>query len=136
MVAVYAPSSFGERRSFFRLLVPFLDDPKRIILVGDLNAILDSKIVKAGRGDSGSDRCESSLSDLVAQHNLVDRLRLDRLGREMWRWLDSVSSVHIRTHLDRVLVTRADTEFVRCLTFHWLPPVAFSLCSCFRAPVP
>ena len=84
VVVVYAPNSIGERRSFFRRLEPFLDDPKRIILVGNWNAILDPKIDKAGRGTSGSDRCESSLIDLMAQHYLVNRFRLDRPEREIW----------------------------------------------------
>ena len=44
VVAVYAPNLAGERRSFFRRLGPFLDDPKRTVLVGDWNAILDPKI--------------------------------------------------------------------------------------------
>ena len=66
LVVIYAPSNVGERHSFYRRLDPFLDDPKRIILVGDWNAILDPKIDKAGWGASGSDRCESSLIDLMA----------------------------------------------------------------------
>ena len=33
VVAVYAPNSAGERRSFYRRLDPFLGDLKRIILV-------------------------------------------------------------------------------------------------------
>ena len=41
VVAVYAPNLDGEIRSFFRRLGPFLDDPKRTVLVGDWNAILD-----------------------------------------------------------------------------------------------
>ena len=55
----------------------------------------------------------------MAQHNLVDKFRLDYPGSEMWRWLDSSSSVRIRANLDRVLV-RTDTEFVRSPTFHML----------------
>ena len=34
-VAVYTPNATGERRSFFRQLKPFLDDSKRVVLVGD-----------------------------------------------------------------------------------------------------
>ena len=84
VVAVYALNSVGERCSFFRRLKPFLDDPKRIILVGDWNAILDPKIDKARWGASGSDRYESSLINLMVQHDLVDRFRLDRPERNMW----------------------------------------------------
>ena len=77
VVAVYAPNSIGEKHSIFRLLELFLDYPKRIILLDDWNAILDPEIDKAGRGASGLDRCESSLIDLMAQHDLVDKFRMD-----------------------------------------------------------
>ena len=35
VAAVYAPNITGERTSFFRLLAPFPDDPKRLVLVDD-----------------------------------------------------------------------------------------------------
>ena len=50
LVAVYAPNIAVERVSFFRRLAPFLDDTKRLVLMGDWNAILDPKIDKVGRG--------------------------------------------------------------------------------------
>ena len=50
LVAVYAPNIVVERVSFFRRLAPFLDDTKRLVLMGDWNAILDPKIGKVGRG--------------------------------------------------------------------------------------
>ena len=77
VVAVYAPNSSGERRSYFWWLGPFLDDPKQIVLVGDWNAILDPKIDKGNRGASGSARCESSLINLQAEFDLIDRFHLD-----------------------------------------------------------
>ena len=98
VVAVYAPNSYGERLTFLQRLELFLDDLKRIILAGDRNTI-----DKAGRGASGSDRFESSLIDLMAQHDLVDRFRVDHLGKEMWAWLNRSLSVRIRTYLDKVL---------------------------------
>ena len=103
VVTVYAPNIVAERVSFFRRLAPFLDDLKRIILVGDWNAILDPKIDWVGRGARGSGRYESSLIDLMACHDLVDRFRLDYFGREMWTWLDSSPSVRARSYRDRVL---------------------------------
>ena len=50
LVAVYAPN-VAERVSFFRRLAPFLDDTKRLVLMGDWNAILDPKI-ESGRAGS------------------------------------------------------------------------------------
>ena len=39
--------------------------------MGDWNVILDPKLDKGGRDASGLDRCESSLIDLLANHDLV-----------------------------------------------------------------
>ena len=87
VVTVYAPNLPGERCSFFRRLGLFLDDPKWTVLEGDWNVILNPKIDKGGWGANGSGRCESSLIDLMAKFDLIDRFHLDHLGREMWTWL-------------------------------------------------
>ena len=80
VVAVYAPNIAGERTLFFRRLAPFLDDPKRLVLMGDWNAILDPKTDKVGWRVRKDGRCESSLIDLMARHDLVDRFHLDHPG--------------------------------------------------------
>ena len=98
LVAVYASNIAAERVSFFRRLVPFLDDTKRLVLMGDWNAILDPKIDKVGRGASRLGRCESSLVGFVTRHGLVDRFRLDHPGREMWTWLDSSPSAKVGSY--------------------------------------
>ena len=118
LVAVYASNIATERVSFFRRVAPFLDDTKRIVLMGDWNEILDPKIYKVDRGASMLGRCESSLVGFVTRHDLVDRFRLDHPGREMWTWLDSSPSAKVGSYLDRVLVSRADIDFVSCPTFH------------------
>ena len=87
VVAVYAPNTSGERRSFHRRLEPFLGGSKRLILMGDWNAILDPKVDKDGRGARRLERCESSLIDFLAEFDLIDRFRLDHPGREMWTCL-------------------------------------------------
>ena len=63
-------------------------------------------------------RCESSLVGFVTRHGLVDRFRLDHPGREMWTWLDRSPSAKVGSYLERVLVRRADIDFVSCPTFH------------------
>ena len=118
LVAVYASNIAAERVSFFRRLAPFLDDTKRLVLMGDWNAILDPKIDKVGRGANRLGRCESSLVGFVTRHGLVDRFRLDHPGREMWTWLERSPSAKVGSYLDRVLVRRADIDFVSCPTFH------------------
>ena len=116
VVTVYAPNSGGERRSFLRCLELFLDDPKRIVLVGDWNAIFDLKIVRVERGARGLVRWKSSLIDFMARHNLVDRSRRNHPGREMWTWIDRSSSIRASSYLDKVLVCTADSDFVSCPT--------------------
>ena len=74
LVAVYAPNIVAERVSFLLRLAPFLDDLKRLVLMGDWNAILDPKINKVGRGASWLGRCESSLVGLMTRHDLVDEV--------------------------------------------------------------
>ena len=117
-LVVYAPNTPVERVSFFRRLAPFLDDSEGLVLMGDWNAIIDPKIDKVGWWASRLGRWESSLVDLMARHDLVDRFRLDHPGREMWTWLDSSPSAKVVSDLDRVLVRRADCDFVSCPTFH------------------
>ena len=117
LVTVYGPNIAAKRVSFFRQLAPFLDDTKRLVLLGDWNAILDPKIDKVRRGARRLGRCESSL---MTRHNLVDRFRLDHPGREMWTWLHSSPSAKVGSYLNRVLVRRADIDFVGCPTFHLL----------------
>ena len=67
LVAVYASNIAAERISFFCRLGPFLDDTKRLVLMGDWNAILDPKIDKVGQGASRLERCESSLAGLMTR---------------------------------------------------------------------
>ena len=70
--------------------------------MGDWNAVLDPKIDRAGRGASSLGRCESSLSDLLTEFDLVDRFRLDHPGREMWTWIGGSPSGQVRSYLDSV----------------------------------
>ena len=84
VVAVYAPNTGGERRSFYRWLEPFQDDSKWLVLMGNWNAIFDPKVDKGGWGARGLESCESSLTDFLAKFDLIDRFRLDHPGREMW----------------------------------------------------
>ena len=120
IAAVHVPNSAAERRSFLRRLGSFLDASRRTVLVGDWNAILDPNIDRAGRGAGSWARCDSGLPDFLTEFDLVDRYRLDHPGREMWTWIGSSPSGQVRSYLDRVLVSRADSDLVSCPTFDWL----------------
>ena len=120
IAVVHVPNSAAKRRSFLRRLGSFLDASRQTVLVRDWNAILDLNIDKAGQGASSWARCDSGLSDLLTEFDLVDRYRLDHPGREMWTWIGSSPSGQVRSYLDRVLVSRADSDLVACPMFHWL----------------
>ena len=83
LVVVYASNITTERVSFFCRLAPFLDDSKRLVLMGDWNAILDPKIDNVRRGTRRLGRYESSLVGLMTRYKLVDGFRLDHPGQEM-----------------------------------------------------
>ena len=102
VTAVYVPNSVSERRSFFRRLGLFVDNSKRLVLEDDWNAILDRKIDKGGRDACGLRRCESSLIDLLAEFDLIERFRLDHLWCEIWTWLGDLPSGQIRSYQDIV----------------------------------
>jgi len=118
VIAVYAPHRPGERGSFLRQLGPYIAYPGRLVLMGDWNAILDPNLDRTVRGASGSGRCDSGLSDLMAQFDLVDRYRVSHPGRRMWTWTNRRPSDPIKSYLDRVLVRRADVDILDCPVFH------------------
>ena len=103
VVAIHAPNCIGKKRSLFRRLAPFLDYLKRLIVLGDWNAILDHKIDKGGWRASRLGWCDISLSSLLAEFDLIDRFRQYHPGREIWTWRGDSPSGQIRTHLERVL---------------------------------
>ena len=115
---VYAPNTSGERHSFYRQLWPVLDDSKRLVLKGDWNAILDPKVAKGRWGARRLERYENSLIDFLAEFDLIDRFHLDHPGREMW--MGNLPFGQVRTYQDRMLVKRAEADFVSCPTFLWI----------------
>ena len=120
IAVVHVPNTTAERRSFLRRLRSFLDASKRTVLVGDWNAILDPNTDRAGRGANSVVRCDNALSDFLTEFELVDRFRLGHPGWEMWTWIRNSPSGQVRSYLDRVLVSRADSDLISCPTFHWL----------------
>ena len=72
--------------------------------MGDWNTILDTKIDRGRqgvKGVNGSDRFESGLIDLLAEHDLVNRSRLDHPGQDMWSWQGVSPSGQVWSYLDR-----------------------------------
>ena len=81
VAVAYSPNIVAERVSFIRRSLSFLDNPKRLVLVGDWNAILDPKIDKFGRGVK---RVRGFFKKKPDQPNGPARLgRLDYPRREM-----------------------------------------------------
>ena len=123
LVVVYAPNFPAEWTSRNGANRRIKKDSKQLVLMSDLNAILDPKIDRVGRGASRLGRCESNLFGLMTRHDMVDRFRLDHSGREMWTWQDSSPTAKVSSYLDKVLMRRADSDFVSCPTFHLIGSV-------------
>ena len=120
IVAAYAPNDIAGRRSFFRQLGSYLTDKRRrVILMGDWNAVLDPNLDRGGGKDSGR-KSDSSLIDFVKENDLVDRWRVTHPGGRMWTWSHPGPSVQLQSYLDRMLVRRVEVDFFSCPKFHWL----------------
>ena len=117
VVAAYAPNIASESVSFFQRLTQFLDDQRRRVFAGDWNVILDPKIDRVERGVRRYGRCESSLVNLMAHHDFVDRFRQGgRCGRGK---IVHPLSMQI---LSGQSVRRDDTvSFFTCPMFHYVP---------------
>ena len=111
VVTIYAPNITGEM--LLPSIVGTVPWPSKMASFST-----DWKIDRVGWSARRSDWWESSLINLMTWHNLFDRFCLNHPGSEMWTWTDSLSSVRARSYLDRILVRRADTEFVSCPIFH------------------
>ena len=92
IVTVHAPNNTRKRRNFLKTLEPYLSDPKRTILMGDWNSILDPEIDRAGKGNGGSGwngNPDDTLINFLAEHRLVDRYRQDHPKEKVWTWTNS-----------------------------------------------
>ena len=100
-----------KRVSLFRRLASFLDDTKRLVLMGDWNAILDPKIDKVGRGANRLERWESSLVCFMTGSVTKGVITLLKKGdRHVWEDLDDYRPITLlNTELNilaRVLANR------------------------------
>ena len=112
VVAVHRLNIPGEKNSLFSWLRPFLTGNKRLVLVGDWNAILDPKLDRVRWSISGTVGYGSSLIDFIAKFDLVVSFCLDHPGSDMWMLKHKEPSHPSRSCLDRLLEERTKTLYL------------------------
>lgn len=113
----YMPPNNGrDRRSFFRQLGPFLITPRRLVLMGDWNAILDPK---ADKGPSANSRAVLTLLSKTSLRISALRTVSER-STQTATWAHNSPSTSNSSYLDRVLVRKVDLNFTGCPSFRWL----------------
>ena len=117
MTAVYALNIAAEKVSLFRRLALFLDDPKRIVLVGEWNVILDPK-TESGWELEGREGVKAAWSTWWSVTSWSTSLVWITNGGRCGGGL--IVPLCLFQILLGQSVRRADTDFVTSPTFHYV----------------
>ena len=98
------PFSGASSRTSFR--------SKRVILVGDWNAVLDPNLDR-GAISAGTNTLDARyFRDFVQRLDLVDKFRERHPNKIVWTWTGRGASAQLYSYLDRVLVKRVDLDYL------------------------
>ena len=100
LIGVLGPNATSELPAFFRRIKPYVIPSKRVILVGDWNAVLDPNLYSsAGTNTLGA----RYFRDFVERLDLVDKFRERHPNKIAWTWTGRGASAQLYSYLDRVL---------------------------------
>ena len=88
LIGVYGSNASNELPTFFRRIGPYVIPSKRVILVGDWNAVLDPNL---GRGaiSAGTNTLDARyFHEFVEQFDLVDKFRERHPYKLAWIWTE------------------------------------------------
>ena len=112
LIGVYGPNVTSELPPFFRRIEPYIVPSKRVILVGDWNAVLDPNLDR-GATSAGTNSLDARyFSEFVQKFDLVDKFRERHPNKIVWTWTGRGASAQLYSYLDRVLVKRVDLDYV------------------------
>ena len=110
LIGVYGPNATSELPAFFRRIEPYVVPSKRVILVGDWNAVLDPNLDR-GAISAGTNPLDARyFRDFVQRLDLVDKFRERHPNKIVWTWTGRGASAQLYSYLDRVLVKRVDLD--------------------------
>ena len=106
----YGPNATSELPAFFRRIEPYVISSKRVILVGDWNAVLNPNLNR-GAISAGTNTLDARyFREFVQRLGLVDKFR-ERHPNKM-TWTGRGASAQLYSYLDRVLVKRVDLDYL------------------------
>ena len=112
LIGVYGPNATSELPAFFRRIEPYVVPSKRVILVGDWNAVLDPNLDR-GATSAGTNPLDARyFREFVQQLDLVDKFRERHPNKIVWTWTGRGASAQLYSYLDRVLVKRVDLDYL------------------------
>ena len=111
-IGVYGPNVTSELPAFFRRIEPYVVLSKRVILVGDWNAVLDPNLDGGAISASTNPLDARYFCDFVEQLDLVDKFRERHPNKIAWTWIGRGASAQLYSYLDRVLVKRVDLDYL------------------------
>ena len=112
LIGVYGPNVTRKLPAFFRRIEPYVVPSKRVILVGDWNAVLDPNLDR-GAISTGTNTLDARyFRDFVQRLDLVDKFRERHPNKIIWTWTGRGASAQLYSYLDRVLVKRVDLEYL------------------------
>ena len=112
LIGVYGPNTTSELPAFFRRIEPYVVPSKRVILVGDWNAVLDPNLDR-GATSAGTNPLDARyFREFVQKFDLVDKFRERHPNKIVWTWTGRGASAQLYSYLDRVLVKRVDLDYI------------------------
>ena len=109
-IGVYGSHATSELPTFFRRIEPYVMPSKRVILVGDWNAVLDPNL---DRGASSTYTLDARyFHEFVERLDLVDKFRERHPNKVVWSWAGRGASAQLYSYLDRVFIRRVDLDYL------------------------
>ena len=116
LIGVYGPNATSELPAFFRCIEPYVVPSKRVILVGDWNAILDPNLDR-GAICAGTNTLDARHFRDFVHLDLIDKFRKKHPNKLAWTWTVRGTSAQLYSYLDRVFVRRVDLDYLGGPTF-------------------
>ena len=101
----------GSSLPFFRRIEPYVVPSKRVILVGDWNAVLDLNLDR-GAISAGTNSLNARHYRDFVRLDLVDNFRERHPNKIAWTWTGRGASAQLYSYLNRVLVKRVDLDYL------------------------
>ena len=93
LIGVYGPNASSELPAFFWRIEPYVIPSKRVILVGDWNAVLDPNLDR-GASSTGTNTLDARyFREFVERFDLVDKFRERHPIKLAWTWTARGASI-------------------------------------------